>query len=272
MRSSESSLEFQRLYTPTAFREERILWRAVIQLNVIRSIRTILDALTAMPTPHASPHGSPRIHARSLSVRRRRPSNPLAPSAAAFALTGPSSTDHARADSGPESDPDSEFEISGGGPSDPSSFTFVSSPLDALKARLLPLRHIEALLIAKLVPPNEDEATQLAGPSHSMYPSGSNGTSLRTQEVFIRPGNRWKGALAKARVYGGVDQERVSSSGNGRPLSAGNLGLETPDEAQQVLNSCRKDMMQLWNDQGVRDFLRRKKIRLEEDPGLSVLF
>ena len=36
-------VEFQRLYTPTAFREERILWGAV---NILRSIRTILDALT----------------------------------------------------------------------------------------------------------------------------------------------------------------------------------------------------------------------------------
>ncbi|KAK0205657.1 G-alpha-domain-containing protein, partial [Armillaria fumosa] len=40
----QSESEFQRLYTPTAFREERILWRAVIQLNIVRSIRTILDA------------------------------------------------------------------------------------------------------------------------------------------------------------------------------------------------------------------------------------
>ncbi|GAW02896.1 G-alpha-domain-containing protein [Lentinula edodes] len=28
--------QFQRLYTPTAFREERILWRGVIQLNIVR--------------------------------------------------------------------------------------------------------------------------------------------------------------------------------------------------------------------------------------------
>ena len=38
-------VEFQRLYTPTAFREEHILRRTVIQLN-LKSISTILDALT----------------------------------------------------------------------------------------------------------------------------------------------------------------------------------------------------------------------------------
>lgn len=38
--------EFQRLYTPSAFRDERVLWRSVIQLNVVRSVRTILDTVT----------------------------------------------------------------------------------------------------------------------------------------------------------------------------------------------------------------------------------
>ena len=46
MKAYHHPAKFQRLYTPTAFREERILWGAVIQLNILRSIRTILDALT----------------------------------------------------------------------------------------------------------------------------------------------------------------------------------------------------------------------------------
>ncbi|EED84888.1 candidate G-protein alpha subunit [Postia placenta Mad-698-R] len=37
--------QFQRLYTPSAFREERILWHAIIQLNLLRSVHIILDAL-----------------------------------------------------------------------------------------------------------------------------------------------------------------------------------------------------------------------------------
>lgn len=100
----------------------------------------------------------------------------------------------------------------------------------------------------------------------------------------MRPGTGWKGALAKARVsypsysssIGSSTQssstgEEVANGGgmNGhRPTSAGNTGLETPDEPQEVLHSCRKDMMLLWNDGGVRDILRRRKIRPEEGPGL----
>ena len=155
---------------------------------------------------------------------------------------------------------------------------------------------MEALLIAKLVPPNEDEATHLAGygnnnndPSSS-YANGSNSngkayahhrsrSSYRNQEIFVRPGPGWRGGLARARVNypstssldesNSYDDDMGQVTVNGqRPMSAGNTGLETPDEPQSVLHSCRREMIQLWNDEGIRDVLRRRKIRLEEDSGL----
>lgn len=193
---------FQRLYTPTAFREERILWRAVIQLNLVRSIRTILDAL--------SDHRLPPI------------------------------------DSGGE---DSDEDSPG-----------IPRELELLKTRLRPLRPIEALLIAKLVPPNEDEATHLGhkGKSNGSISSGGSDRSFysHSQEVSVRGANSWKSVLTK-----GVG--RVNS----RPISAGSTGLETKDEPQEVLHACRKDIMALWSDPIVRDILRRRKIRLEEFPG-----
>ena len=190
-----------------------------------------------------------------------------------------------------------------------STATLAINSFDALKARLLPLQHIEALLIAKLVPPNEDEATRLhAGPSNNNYRDGNgiytiggggvgndrSSSSRRghhgrgssyNQEIFVRPCASWKGALARARVNS-TDYPSCGSSSSSseyyystspqppqqqqqqRPMSAGNTGLETPDELQEVLSSCRKDMIQLWNDQGVREILRRKKIRLEDASGL----
>jgi len=46
---------FQILYEPKAFRTERASWRAVIQLNVVRSIHLILDAMTkAQTTAHST--------------------------------------------------------------------------------------------------------------------------------------------------------------------------------------------------------------------------
>lgn len=172
----------------------------VIQLNLVRSIRTIIDAL--------SDHRRPSI------------------------------------DSGGD---DSEDELQG-----------VPHEIDLLTMRLLPLRHVEALLIAKLVPPNEEEATHLGhkAKSNESISSGSD-RSFQGQEVFVRGISGWKGVLAK-----GVS--RIHS----RPTSAGTTGLETRDDPQEVLHMCRKDIMALWGDPFVREILRRRKIRLEEFPGL----
>lgn len=189
-------LEFQRLYTPTAFREERHLWRAVIQLNIVRSVRVIIETIS---------------DAHRSSVL-----------------------------SSDESDGDEN-----------SLFT---QDLEFLTTRLLPLRHIESLLIAKLVPPNEDEATQL-GPQR--IDSAPGHTRRGGQEIFVRPGVGWHGALIK-------------SHRNGRPMSAGSTGIETPDEPQTVLYSCRHDIIRLWNNANVRALLKRRKVRLEELPGLFV--
>jgi guanine nucleotide-binding protein alpha-1 subunit len=178
---------------------------------------------------------------------------------------GEPSNVRSRADSGPESDTESD---------NGSSVTLNTTPFEALKARLQPLRHLEQLLVAKLVPPNEDEATHLAGPSHSIYPPGqlqnhSAANAFRNQEVFIRPGAGWRGALSKARVNNpNVSDDDAHAYENRRPYSTGNIGLETADEPQEVLHLCQKDLILLWNDHAVREILRRKKVRLEEFPGL----
>ncbi|KAF7333270.1 hypothetical protein MSAN_02421500 [Mycena sanguinolenta] len=50
---------FQLMCEPKAFRAERASWRAIVQLNVIRSVRIILDALTASSSaPESSPRSS----------------------------------------------------------------------------------------------------------------------------------------------------------------------------------------------------------------------
>lgn len=191
--------EFQRLYTPSAFRDERVLWRAVIQLNVVRSIRTILDTVSD-------------VRVRELPV---------------------SSASEA---------------------SDDESYERARLPfhLETIAMRLLPLRHIESLLVAKLVPPNEEEATHL-GVYH-----GDDPHRRHHHEIFVRPGATWKGGML----------HRTRSPG--RPTSAGTTGQETHDESQEALGQCCEDMIALWNDAFVQDILRKRKMRLEESPGLFV--
>lgn len=185
------SSEFQRLYTPTAFREERHLWRAVIQLNIVRSVRVIIDAIS-------DPRGS------VLSDDSEEEVEPLLPA-------------------------DVEF----------------------LTTRLLPLRHIENLLIAKLAP-NED---QMSNVQSFQDPSSRRRSE---QEVFVRPGVGWHSLFTR--------KHKDSS----RPISADGIGLDTQDEHQSVLSSCRYDIMTLWEHPTVQKILKRKKIRLEEQPGLFV--
>ena len=126
--------------------------------------------------------------------------------------------------------------------------------LIAIKERLKPLGHIENILLAKLVPPNEAEAAHL-GNRPDVISSSQN---RKGQEVFVRPGKGWHEALLRG-------------ARSSRPLSAGSTGLETPDDAQCVLNSCRDDMVALWENPSVRAILRRRKVRLEELPGLYVI-
>lgn len=387
--------QFQRLYTPTAFREERILWRAVIQLNVVRSIRIILEALESPISPSPSPYSSPKSRSRSLSrvpppplpSTSKTPPPPLphhhqqyggdyasgsgsgSGSGYNYGYGANSSSYHNGEGSGPHSpnepsgsssfphvDEDLQFGSSpprgnrhhnyqqqqqrrqGNSPqgsrsrgqnnvvhassssrphhrsqsnyedysevdvdSDPgdpynpgsssnngmmygsprslhnsSSTLMLNAHLESLKHNLLPLRHIEQMLIAKLVPPNEEEATHLAPPGNAFLASGKGPGEAtgRGQEIFIRPGIGWKGALSRARVNyqsfgGGSSGGGDGGYGHGqqRPMSAGNRGLETQDEPQEVLHRVKRDIAQLWGDPVVREILRRKKIKLEQESG-----
>jgi hypothetical protein len=124
----------------------------------------------------------------------------------------------------------------------------ISDELRALTIRLLPLKHAEEILVSKIFSKNEEAATGLN--SHAVYTS-----PRRSREIFVRPGSGWKGLLA-----------RWSSS---TPANSGASTLES-DEPQELLHSCRGDIMTMWNDPTVRDILRRRKVRLEEFPGLYV--
>ncbi|KAF7307491.1 hypothetical protein MIND_00543600 [Mycena indigotica] len=71
---------FQLLYEPKAFRAERGSWRAIIQLNVVRSVHIVLDAITRAQNPHDRPpserssissQDSFRIDAELLALKMR---------------------------------------------------------------------------------------------------------------------------------------------------------------------------------------------------------
>jgi hypothetical protein len=195
--------EFQRLYTPNAFRDERAVWRSVVQLNLVRSIRIILDAIFSVDNARA-----------------------------------------ARIDSGGEDDGDSDEEHS----------LETIDDVCMLAERLAHLRTLESALISKLVPSEEGgEPTRL--PTHG-----------DRDEVFVRPGTKWKGKFA-LRPSGKSASTSFDSS---RPSSPGYSLSE--DDIATALHAARLDMLSLWHHTSTKEVLRRKKIRPEESPGLFVSF
>ena len=169
--SSRSRAEFQLAYTPNAFRDERLAWRPVIYLNLVRSVRRIVDALSTVDSPNTSTASDPtddddppQIHQRpdasTESYARRQPIDQTSASTSAL---------------------------------------FSSPPYVELKARLEPIFALEERLIQQLAGGDDDEATQLAWPV-PLVTSGTpkDPTAAPTkQEISISTRHNWKKALNK---------------------------------------------------------------------------
>lgn len=236
-RDSTYYAEFQRVYTPTAFREERIHWRVIIQLNVIRSVHTILAAISAHHRQTSRLRAYPSSEARWDS-RSQVPS---------FRTDG-RGKGKARAETISEFGDDDDERHGDATMRYPDVYSEDNSredaELDEIAQRLQPLRPIEAMLKERLVPPSEDEPVDLGA-----GPIGSYTSALGlAKEVFVRPG-RW-----------------YSGGAGARPASA--VSAEVADEAQRALYELRFDMMRLWASMRVREILALRRVRPEEESGL----
>jgi guanine nucleotide-binding protein subunit alpha len=229
-------LEFQRIYTPTAFREERIHWRVIIQLNVIRSVHTILATLSTYRRQTF------RTRTRTLSVTRWDSRSQI-PSV----RTDSKGKGKARANT--ESDFDDYYDDERSGDvaahspyadAFPEEDSLEDVELDEIAQRLIPLQRVEAMLKTRLVPPSEDEPADLG-----TGPAGLPTSALHlAKEVFVRPG-KWRSGGAGARP-------------------AGAMAVDPADEAQRVLFECRFDLTRLWESMRVREILALRRVRLEE--------
>ncbi|KZT43701.1 guanine nucleotide binding protein, alpha subunit [Sistotremastrum suecicum HHB10207 ss-3] len=64
--------QFQIIHAHSQFQAERSAWRAVIYLNLVRSVRRILDAITLDESDEESPYGGPRSPTALLPATRQR--------------------------------------------------------------------------------------------------------------------------------------------------------------------------------------------------------
>ncbi|KAI9061527.1 G-alpha-domain-containing protein [Trametes sanguinea] len=252
---------FQLAFAPKAWKAERASWRAVIQLNLVRSINHILDVLSQemskAPSP-TSPVQSPFL--RPATAQGRHDNQTAPPTNASTIITAASSTASDLDRSSSSSSP-SPTERSSSPP--PVQFTNTHA---LLKLRLVPLRRVEADL-KQLI----GAATDELAPDSSVSPDGAvedanaavlfDGTVSRRRpaEFYVRSNNSWRDALRSA--YQGLHGE-----GDTRAVSTLD-GQSKLEDATEIIASCAEDMQALWNDPVVRDVLRRRKIRLDLMPG-----
>ncbi|KAL5498686.1 hypothetical protein ACEPAH_2041 [Sanghuangporus vaninii] len=260
---------FQLMNSPKAFRAERLSWRAVVQLNIVRSVRLILDAVAdAAEAQGLSLDGSSTAGSESGSA----PGTPTAPPGEHERQLPPSPQDY---------------------------YNLITPAHVALRRQLLPLLDAEATLLARLMPVAAATGTSLreienphattsssSGSAPSSIKGGkggrnsltsdsaskhaeTNGSSPTTgtapatggtKEVSVFAGSAWKTAFTKMLGAG------RNGSGKG---GVGEDGIDWSDERDptRVLAACGADLRALWSDARIRGLLSRNKLRLEEMPG-----
>jgi len=89
------------------------------------------------------------------------------------------------------------------------------------------------------------------------------------QEFSVYSSNGWKSALNRPQSFrhNGSSQGLVESWGSGSTLALSKES-DREDEIALELAMYQRDIKELWEDDIVREVLSRRKVRLEDTPGL----
>ncbi|KAF5362698.1 hypothetical protein D9758_011741 [Tetrapyrgos nigripes] len=286
---------FRLTYSRSEWDAEKTSWRTVIQLNLIRSINTILDTL------QAEIDGDPIGRGGTAAVRQ-----PTAPSASPKNRTKGLLSDFDEADTDPRRPKSSHSQMTFnedspthfGGNSKPKSDELthqLRTQVTQLRLRLSPLRQVEmdlrrqlgagteevteAALARGILPSNgyqtETDADAVVGRRDHDTTTELNNDAARAvtgeresrarrvrgpgDEVFVR-GWRWREmmrmAQAGSNVYNGLDL-----------LNGGTARNSHAEDATEVIWRLKSDMKLLWTDEQVREILRRRDVVLENNGG-----
>ncbi|KIM35946.1 hypothetical protein M413DRAFT_449483 [Hebeloma cylindrosporum] len=252
---------FRMKYAKESWDAERASWRAVIQLNLIRSIITIVETL------QAEMDGEPLDRPAS-------PSTPATPATALIEESVPSTPNTPSAPS--RKDPSyllasqtSKESLSRSGSLSLANKASLSSLLTGkhqlLKLRLGPLRRVESDLKNQL---GEGADEEQDGVAESFGPLSLETTSQtltkRKKEFGVR---KLQDALERSVAAAKRAQSRNGSQhGHGSDDETAGAG-DSVDGATEILASCQEDMKALWSDEAVRTVLRKRKLRLEDTAG-----
>ncbi|KAF8958804.1 guanine nucleotide binding protein, alpha subunit [Flammula alnicola] len=247
----QSESDFRMRYAKAAWDAERASWRAVIQLNIIRSIITIVETLQAemdgeaidQPDTPSTPH----VPATPLIAHPPLSDPGASPTVVTSFIT-----------SRQDSDSLSRTTSLSRSTAAASLSTALTGKHQLLKLRLGPLRRVEKDLKKRL---GEDAEEERDGVAESLGPlsleSGSEVLVRRQQKEFGV--HKLQEALERGTARSGSRRGHGSDDGATSP--------DDVDEATEVLASCLDDMKTLWSDEVVKVVLKKRRIRLEDSAG-----
>ena len=219
-------------YARDAWNAERASWRSVIQLNLVRSIITIVDTLQAeMAGDSPNSDNFPQSPRRSPGISPKSSSSFTAVTPTGNIIPQQSTSNNAS--------------------------SLLNGKHQLLQLRLGPLRRVEADLKRRFgEQAYEDEQV----PS---IPLGPLKLDVDPQELYKREFGvgRLMEALKKS-----LRSQEISRAGD---PSHNKIATDNAvDEVTEVIASCKDDMVALWSDPAVRTVLKNWNVRLEDTAGL----
>lgn len=113
-----------------------------------------------------------------------------------------------------------------------------------LQAKLQPLLQVEQILLQSLSPHGDVDATRMAA-------------TPKLREVSVNALSSWKGVLSKL-VHGDFPEGQSVTT------------TETSDIAR-IISAQKENIRVLWADPLIRSHLKKRKLRIEDLPGLYAL-
>jgi guanine nucleotide-binding protein subunit alpha len=242
-------------------------WRAVIDLNLVRSVTFLLRLLDEDPNVvTASPIASSSTSSSAAVDTGRNSSGSGSGSGSGSITIGVGLT-------GRDGDVDNDDDDAR--PLSPTGTKLVplqrlTDDLRRLRVSLSPLRSIEESLVRFISP---DAPRHLGGGAMSGVIGGGGAAAAsvrsaallpteRAFEVSVRSGSRWK-SLFKGGAGAGA--------GSGSISKASGRGYDELLNARRVIEACREDIVALWNHPAVRASLAEQSVALEFQSGLYVV-
>ena len=273
--------DFQITYAPKAWSAEKLAWRAVILLNLLRAVNAVCDAIrreieltrrfnvgrsSGIGEDGYSDDGDAGVDADAdMDIDLDDVAGPLAatslPRSPMFSSSRPSSSSQILAS------PFSPIHISL--PTLTASAHTITHSHSDLITRLEPLKSIQRELEKRIGAGSGEDYGAFGPPGIG---GGQSPTShRRPQEFFVRSGGWKRLALAHAKGAYASIRPRMSTSSRRNSISRFDGEDSDKDWIEDVVREVvkrRESMKSLWNDRAVRECLKRKKVELGESAEL----